>query len=91
MRFIDITMLLNNHSSSLLRLVKSSLIVVSYFFFLSLVLAERKLEFNRDTRPILSDGCIHCHGPDEKDGFSFNRYTRSHYQKNTFLIFYIKS
>lgn len=84
-------MLQNNHLSSLIGLVKSSLIAVSYFFFLSLVLAERKLEFNWDNRPILSDGCIRGHGPDEKDGFSFNRYTRSHYQKNTFLTSYIKS
>lgn len=30
------------------------------------LMAAGKLQFNRDVRPILSDKCFHCHGPDNK-------------------------
>jgi len=30
-------------------------------------LAEEKIDFNRDIRPLISNSCIACHGPDDKE------------------------
>ncbi len=42
------------------------MVLASGLFSGWLVAEEAKLDFNRDIRPILSDKCFHCHGPDEK-------------------------
>ena len=42
-------------------------LVICFVSFPCLFGEEQKLKFNRDIRPILSDACFHCHGPDEAD------------------------
>jgi hypothetical protein len=32
---------------------------------------QAQIDFNRDIRPILSDNCFACHGPDKKKRKSF--------------------
>lgn len=45
-------------------LKQSTLLASALCMALPLAAAEPKLEFNRDVRPILSDKCFACHGPD---------------------------
>jgi hypothetical protein len=43
-----------------------SLTIVANVCLVSGLLAAEPVQFNRDIRPILSDNCFACHGPDEK-------------------------
>ena len=42
--------------------------VIPYFLMaISLLAADDKISFNEQVRPILSDKCYFCHGPDAED------------------------
>jgi hypothetical protein len=46
--------------------MKASLIALLCLAALVRVATAAKLEYNRDVRPILSDKCFRCHGPDSQ-------------------------
>jgi hypothetical protein len=47
--------------------MKSVIFAISVLALPVIGAAEATVQFNRDVRPILSDRCFHCHGPDEHD------------------------
>jgi hypothetical protein len=42
-------------------------ILITLLSLPSILVAAERIRFNQQIRPILSDKCFHCHGPDEKD------------------------
>lgn len=57
----------------------SRLLFILVAFFSAASASAQTLEFNRDIRPILSDKCFACHGPDAKNAKSDYRLdTREH-------------
>ena len=47
--------------------VKVTLLAFGVLALPAVCMAEQTVSFNRDVRPLLSDRCFHCHGPNEED------------------------
>src|SRR6266576_6339716 len=51
---------------SRMRIQQCCLLMVFNLLFASSSFASSKLDFNRDIRPLLSEKCFACHGPDAR-------------------------
>ena len=53
-----------------------TLLLILVFFLIALPLAgaDDVVQFNRDIRPLLSDNCFTCHGPDSKNRLTKLRF-----------------
>ncbi len=47
-----------------IRLITASATAI-LFHFVNFGIAQEQIDYSRDIRPLLSDKCFHCHGPDE--------------------------
>jgi hypothetical protein len=53
--------------TKVIKRMKFAVIAASILALPGICMAEPPIRFDRDVRPLLSDRCFHCHGPNEED------------------------